>query len=237
MAEKAKRAPKVKLNVGEFPTVDIMPVSRRNTIELKLARAKWTKNLITAVAVGVVLSTAAFGFRVYNQLQYDAAVSEQELVESQINTEANVDIDHALTLRETLKVNVQTGGLTAIKWQDLESRITNQLPNNVTITALSISTGGIDEGAPAATMLMSITSPQPITYSTTFDAFNNIDGIVEGTVKIGNLTGTAGSTEGEGSSYTYPVAFSIDTSVLANPLEAVEGETAPLEAPPLQIGN
>lgn len=207
----SKRIPKI--NVGEFPYVDIMPVSRRDAIERGIAKAKWVKIVTAGTIVAVVLSAGSFGFKFINQLSHDSAVNAQASVEEEIATFA--DVDNALTIRDYITNNILRSSEASVKWQDIMQRVRSNLPANSELTSFEVVTGGTNDKDASVAVLVSIASAEPIAYSTVLDSFGKINGLIDGSLQIGNLA-TQGSAEGGDAKYVYPVAFSIDNSVLAH---------------------
>lgn len=217
-----------KINVGEFPYVDIMPTSRRNSIERGLARKKWIKIVSTGAVFAVLLSAGAVGFRFYEQMNQDSALSSQAAVESSIKTHAAVDT--VLTLRDTLTRNVLRSSASTINWQDLMARIQNNLPSSSSIVSFETQTGGTLKDKPAIAVLVSIASTQPIAYSTVLESFGHINGLVDGSLEIGDLFAQGTADKGD-VKYVYPVAFSVDSSILATNFDYLKTKTAAPKAP------
>lgn len=207
----SKQTPKI--NVGEFPYIDIMPLSRREVIEKKVAKQKWIKFVTIGAIVAVILSAGAGGFRFLEQFNHDKAASDQAAVEKNIDTFS--EVDDALTIRDSVTDKILNASASSVEWEEIISRITSNLPSDSVLTSLEVQTGGITESEPAIAVLVSISSSQPIAYSKVLESFGNIDGLVDGSLKIGNLF-AQGSVENGDSKYIYPVAFSIDNTVLAN---------------------
>lgn len=203
----------VKINVGQFPYVDIMPQSRIDSIERGIAKSKWTRFVVAGTVFALVLSAGSVGFKFLEQINYDQAVSEKDAVEALIKT--NGEVDAALTIRDSLTSNLLSSSASTINWQDLIQRVSQNLPSNSSLVSFQVQTGGIEEGKPAIALLVNIASTEPIAYSTVLESFGQINGLVDGSLAIGNLF-AQGSIEAGDLRYIYPVAFSIDTSILSN---------------------
>jgi len=221
-----KRTPKI--NVGEYPYADIMPISRKDAIDRAIAKAKWTKIVSYGVIVAIVISAGSFGFKFFEQLNYDGAVRDQSAIETEIATHA--DVDGALTIRDTITGNILRASAATINWQDLMNRVSSNLPDNSKLTSFEVKTGGVDKEKPAIAVLVNISSEQPIAYSAVLDSFSNINGLVDGSLQIGDLF-AQGSAEDGDLRYIYPVAFSIDGSILANLFAYLTGDAEAPETP------
>lgn len=208
-----KRVPKI--NVGEFPYIDIMPLSRREAIERGVAKTKWIKIVTGGAVVALILSLGAVGFNFSEQINYDNALSAQKAVETKIA--AHSDVDNALTLKDLLTKNVDKASKSSIQWGELHKRISENLPEGSTLTSLDALTGGTIEKKPAVAVLTNISSDEPIAYSKVLDAFSKIPGLVDGSLQIGNMfaqKSTDPTTGNPTTVYVYPVAFSVDSSIL-----------------------
>lgn len=225
MAIIKKKNPKI--NVGEYAYADLMPISRKTAIERGQARSKWIKIVIQGAVVAVILCVGAIGFRGFEQVNYNNAMSEQEKVEAQIKTHA--EVDRALTLRDLLKGNILKASSSAINWQDLLHRVSSNLPEDSTLSSFQVETGGTstEEGSPTAAILVTVSSLQPIAYSQVLESFGKVPGLIGETLLIGDMT-TSSGTNADGNEvtvYLYPVAFNIDQTILANIFGYLNGES------------
>ena len=206
-----KRIPKI--NVGEFPYVNIMPQSRLAAIESGVAKAKWIKIIGVGVAFAAVVCLGSVGFGIVAQINQDSAISAQADVEKTIKS--NAIVDSALTIRDSLTKDILRSSASTIKWQDLESRVRTNLPGDSELVSFQAVTGGTEKGKTAVAVLVSIASTQPIEYSKVLKSFSNISGLVDGSLQIGNLS-AQGNLLSNDLKYVYPVAFSVDSSISAN---------------------
>lgn len=224
MAEKTEKEPKVKkkkgrakgpkLVVGDFPYVSLMPINRLNAIEVEEAKTKWVKTVGAGVVIAIVISIAALGFKVINQLSYDGAQQNADKVETSILQYK--DVDRALSIKQSIEQNIVSGTKNSINWSEVYNRISQNLPEGSSITSFDVATGGGIKDKSAITVYLNISSLQPIAYAQISDAFNQVPGIISDDVIIGNLTGG-----GEGNTYTYPIAFNMDPSVLSTRWESL----------------
>ncbi len=201
-----------KITVGDYPYVNLMPTSRQDAIDRAAAKTKWLKIVAGAMIAAVVLSGLSVGYRILQQFTYDGVISEQEDIEAEISQYA--EVDNALTVKDTVEGNIVTVTATSINWQDLHSRIASNLPAGSYLGTLKVQTGGKAIDANSVAVTVNVTSQQPIAYSNILVSFGKVPGILPDSLIIGDLIASTGSTDGS-SVYNYPIAFKVDTSILA----------------------
>lgn len=234
-----KRSKTVKINVGEFPTVDLMPASRLEEIAKKAAKASWTARVISATVIMALIGAGSFGFKYWNQMLYDQQVSQKTAIESRIAELA--DVDKALSIQIQINENIKNSTLAQINWVELLQRVQSNLPETSGLTDFGVLAGGYQEGEPAVGIQMTIASPEPISYSQMLIALEGVPGFV-GPLLLGNITttnapGPAGPDGEPGPDvfvYSYPLSFSVDISILLSAQQTPsnpDGDEAPSEAP------
>lgn len=215
-----KRNKTVKINVGEFPYVDIMPSSRHEAIERGIAKGQWMRRVTGSLIVVLIASGGAFGYKLYNQGLYDAEVLSKNSVEQQIAQRS--DVDQALTIKTMVEENIKKSVANEIDWDELLKRVQGNLPENSQLSTISVMTGGTIEGKPSVGVQIQIISQFPIAYSQVVTALSGVPGIITDSLEIGNMSSvsTPGPLDANGKAtdavlaYTYPITFSIDTSLL-----------------------
>lgn len=216
----SKRRKTPKINVAEFPYVDIMPQSRRDAIDRDVAAAQWKRILAWTAIIAVVVSLGSVGFRFYTQLLNDSANSKLSAVETKIDSYASVD--EALTIENGINANITTATANSIGWIDLLSRIQSGIPSGASPGNLNVITGGTK--AVSVAVSVDISSTKPITYAEVKGSLENIKGILPESILIGDMDS---STTDSGRVYTYSVAFSVDDSLL---LHAADDENSTKES-------
>lgn len=214
-----KRAKTVKINVGEFPFADLMPQSRIDAIERKKATKEWVGRIIGAVVIMLLVSAGSVAFKIWNQMQYDAQVDKKAEIDLSISGLA--DVDRAVSIQLMIEENIKTATVAQINWVDLIERVQSNLPPNSSLKTFNVAAGGYMDNQAAVGIQMTITSSEPIAYSMLSSTVTSIPGFM-GDLEIGNMTAASapgpadpdGRPPGTVSTYTYPIAFSLDTSIL-----------------------
>lgn len=213
-----KRTPKI--NVGEFPYADIMPLSRKRAIENAVTQKKWVKIVAVGVAAAILLSGASFGFKFVNQMTYNSAVSDQKDIETQISK--NSATDDALSIFDSRTNSVDKATAAQIKWAELYKKLQEATPEGASLGTAQIVPGGTNSKEAAVAVILDITSNQPISYSDAYDSFSDFPGLVKGQIAISNLSGdsgtsNAGTSEANAPSagaYSYSIGLLLDGSYL-----------------------
>lgn len=241
MAEKTEKEPKVKqkkgrakgpkLVVGDFPYVSLMPANRLNAIEVEEAKTKWLKTVGAGVVIAIVIGVASVGFKVIHQISYDNAKQDAAAVESSILKFG--EVDNALTIKSGIEGEILEGSANSINWQDLQSRIAQNLPGGSSITTFNVNTGGTETDSSSVSVFVNVSSLQPIAYAQILDSFGKVSGIIPDSLLIGDLTSSGSA--GEQAVYSYPVAFTVDTSILSQRWKYLVDKDAPKQDAPEAI--
>lgn len=238
MAEKTEKEPKVKkkkgrskgpkLVVGDFPYVSLMPANRLNAIEVEEAKGKWIKTVGAGVVIAIVIGVAAVGFKVIHQISYDNAKQDAAAVEASILEFG--EVDNALTIKTGIEGEITQGSANSINWQDLQNRISQNLPGGSSITTFDVVTGGKEGDASSAAVFVNVSALEPLDYAQILDSFGKVSGIIPDSLLIGDLTSTG--SDGSQIVYSYPVSFTVDSTVLSQRWKYLTDKDAPKpEAP------
>lgn len=235
MAEKEPKVKKKKgrvrgpkLVVGDFPYVSLMPANRLNAIEVEEAKSKWIKTVGAGVVIAIVIAVASVGFKVIHQISYDSAKQDAAAVEASILEFG--EVDNALTIKTGIESEITQGSANSINWQDLQNRITQNLPGGSSITTFNVSTGGKEGDKSSAAVFVNVSALEPLDYAQILDSFGKVSGINPDSLIIGDLTSTG--SDGSQIIYSYPVSFTVDTSILSQRWKYLTDKDAPKpEAP------
>lgn len=240
MADKTEKEPKVKqkkgrskgpkLVVGDFPYVSLMPANRLNAIEVEEAKTKWIKTVGAGIVIAVVIAVASVGFKIIHQIGYDGAKQDAAAVEASILKFG--EVDDALTIKSSIEGEIIEGTANTINWQDIQNRIAQNLPTGSSITTFNVNTGGTESDENSVSVFVNVSSIQPIAYAQILDSFGKVPGLVPDTLLIGDLTSLTQSSDVV---YSYPVAFSIDGSILSQRWKYLTDKDAPKQDAPTAI--
>lgn len=216
-----KRTPKI--NVGEFPYADIMPLSRKRAIENAVTQKKWVKIVAVGVAAAILLSGASFGFKFVNQMTYNSAVSDQKAIETQISK--NSATDDALSIFDSRTNSVDKATAAQIKWAELYKKLQEAAPEGASISTAQIIPGGTNSKEAAVAVIVDLSANHPISYYDAYQAYEKFPGLVKGQIAISNLNGSSSTTNtstpvsgsddnSDGGSYSYSIGLLLDGSYL-----------------------
>lgn len=229
--QKKGRVKGPKLVVGDFPYVSLMPANRLNAIEVEEAKSKWIKTVGAGVVIAIVIAVASVGFKVIHQIGYDNAKVDAAAVEASILKFG--EVDNALTIKSGIEGEIIEASANSVNWQDLQNRIAQNLPSGSSITTFNVTTGGKEGEESSVSVFVNVSALEPLDYAQILDSFGKVSGILPEGLLIGDLTSTG--SDGEQTIYSYPVSFTVDTSILSQRWKYLTDENAPKQDAPEAI--
>lgn len=225
MAKVASKKKAPTLSVGAFPVADLTPPKRKRALENAALQTKLIKVVGCTAVFAVLVSGAAFGFKLYSSSQYSAAQAESTSINTKI--EAQAVIDNLVTVYDSRKGAIASASAADINWEQAYKSLEDGSTSvGATITSFQIQTGGTAKDSASTAALVNIESSAPISYASAYTAYSELKGIVSGQVAISSL---GSSKANDQRVYTYSVAVLLDNSFLKNKDASVSAQ--PTEAP------
>lgn len=194
--------------------IDLMPKSHRDVVRLKHQK----KRTMYAVMCVIALCLGVSGTFYVSSIQASSLLTKEKEVQQQIDVAVldYAEVDTALQNQKLFNDLLYASSGTELNWESILQKTQAALPENTSITSMSVTANDNMNSEVASSILLNLESTDPSGYSDTLRAFTSLEGAHS--VTIGGLKSS------QENSYSYALSFTYDESVRTNRFAQKEAE-------------